>query len=196
MFDASFKHFCSCGVPSIPLKLFFWEGGGAAKMMSRGLAVKNPVIASGLCWKTCMRFKNPLTSRFLWVKVQNTVCSVPLAVFISMPIACVPTHEKALEQLHAKSVSHRPVGREHGNFNQTALDIYHLWRFKNATWENRGEKKAFMLYLVAERNGIKQSPHFSESFFHHTSPPLTGPYVLQCCFIRAGQTRIRVRSRL
>lgn len=54
-------------------------------------------------------------------------------------------------------------------------------------------KKALMLYLVvAERRGIKGSPHdpaTSRSFFHHTSPPLTGPYVLQCCFIRARQAR-------
>lgn len=43
-----------------------------------------------------------------------------------------------------------------------------------------------MLYLVAERNRIKQSPPIPESFFHHTFPPLTGPYVLQCCFHKSG----------
>lgn len=45
-----------------------------------------------------------------------------------------------------------------------------------------------MLYLVV----AERSPHnaaTSRSFFHHTSAPLTGPYVLQCCFKRAGQTR-------
>lgn len=41
----------------------------------------------------------------------------------------------------------------------------------------------------SRKEGNPVNPATSRSSFHHASPPLTGPYVLQCCFIRAGQAR-------
>lgn len=72
----------------------------------------------------------------------------------------------------------------------TATSIRQLWTFityKGLKTQHEITKKAFVLCLVAaERKGMKRS---SLSFLYRTSPPLTGPYVLQCCFVRAGQTR-------